>query len=196
MNKNIRLINVPLIFLLILIFISPVSWAATEESLIEEALFHLEQQNYQMAENLLEKALLLIWNKAPLELNNLTFTEDEAGGYGLYLDRDNNHFKSGETFFIYAEPKNYTIKEIDEELYEINFKEDIYILDMEGEILWGKKEYLDFHLISHSPNKEVLITNYITQDSPFPEGEYQFLIVIKDVFSQKTADETISFVID
>ncbi len=177
-------------------FIFSATTIASEKNLIEEALLCLEKQDYQRSVNLLEKALSLIWNKAPLELNNLLFTDDEAGGFGFYQIRANNHFAQGETFFIYTEPKNYTIKEIDQNLYEIHIKEDLYILDREGNILWGKKDFLEYHIISHAANKELFITNTITQDTPFPKGEYQFQIVLKDVSSQKTVEKTIDFIID
>lgn len=192
-------ISVFCLFLTVLfftIFISPATLIASEKSLIEEALHYLEQQNYQRAYDVLEEALFLIWNKAPLQLNNLLFTNDEATGFGLYNIRSHNHFAQGETFFIYAEVKNYTLKETEQKLYEIYIKEDLYIMDKENNILWGKKDFLDYRLLTHSPNKELFITNTITQNQPFPKGEYQFLIVLKDVASQKTVEKTIAFVVE
>jgi len=124
------------------------------------------------------------------------FTENEAMGFGIYQELEYNTITQEETFYIYAEPKNYTIKEIEEELFEIHIKEDLYILDMEGNILWGQKDFLDYHLFSHRPNNEIYITNTVTQDTPFPEGKYQFLLVLKDVFSQKTVEQTIEFIIE
>ncbi|MDD3656060.1 MAG: hypothetical protein PHI72_04750 [Atribacterota bacterium] len=196
MKKINKWIWIFLLFLLVTQFIFSVTLIASEKDLIAEALYYLEQQNYKMAADILEKTLTLIWNKAPLELNNLCFTKEEATGFGFYLRRDDNHFKPGEDFFIYSEPKNYTIKEIDEGLYEIYFKEDLYFLDMEGNILGEQKDFLEYHIISHAPNKELFINNVITQNEPFPPGDYQFLLIVKDVASQKTVEKTINFVID
>ncbi len=171
---------------------------ASEVTFIEQALEYLQQQNYNMAVTSLEKALLQIREKAKLELKNLQFTVEDASGFGMYQTRQNEHFAQGETFFIYTEPKNYTIKEVEQNLYEIHIKEDIYLLNEEGnnEILWGQKDFLDYHIFSHNPNNELFITNTITQDMPFPAGKYLFRLVIKDVFSQKTVEQTIGFVIE
>lgn len=178
---------------------TPITIIASENSekiLIEQSLEYLEQQNYNMAIESLEKALLSIRGKAQLELNNLRFTENEAIGFGMYQLREGIIFTQGETFNIYAEANNYTIKEIEEEQFEIHIKEDLYILDMEGNILWGQKDFLDYHVFSHRPNDEIFITNTVTQDSPFPKGEYQFQLVLKDLFSQKTVEKTIAFKIE
>ncbi len=185
--------------LITLLTLAPITIVASENSekaLIEQSLEYLEQQNYNEAIESLEKALLSIREKAQLELNNLRFTESEAIGFGMYQLREGISFAQGETFNIYAEAKNYTIKEVGEEQFEIHIKEDLYILDMEGNILWGQKDFLDYHVFSHRANYEIFITNTVTQDSPFPKGEYQFQLVLKDVFSQKTVEETIAFKIE
>lgn len=182
--------------LLILTPITIIASDNSEKTLIEQSLDYLEQKNYNMAIESLEKALLSIREKAQLELNNLRFTENEAMGFGMYQVREDITFTQEETFNIYAEAKNYTIKKIEEEQFEIHIKEDLYILDMEGNILWGQKDFLDYHIFSHRPNDEIFITNTVTQDSPFPKGDYQFQLVLKDVFSQKTVEKTIVFKIE
>jgi len=101
----------------------------------------------------------------------------------------------GETFFIYGEAKNYTIKESQNNLYEIYLKEDLYILDQDNNVLWGQADYLDFHITSHSKNNDLLITSTLKQTSPFPIGNYKFRLVLKDVFSQKTTETIIEFTI-
>jgi len=191
-------INIFLYFTLIigLLVIMTVAVVASEKILIEQTLEYLKQQNYNLATDTLEKALLLLREKAQLELKNIQFTESEATGFGIYQTRKDNIFVQGETFLMYVEPKNYTIKEIEQELYEIHIKEDIYILDMEGNILWGQKDFFEYNVFSHNPNNELFITNSITQETPFPKGEYQFQLVLKDVFSQKTVEKTINFVIE
>lgn len=195
MKKLICLFLALILGLTVIVFI-PVTILASEVTLVEQALEHIQNKDYAAVVDLLEEALLLVREKAPLELKNLQFTESEAGGFGMYQTRQNNTFIQGETFLIYAEPKNHTTKEIEQGLYEIHIKEDIYILDMEGNILWGQKDFLDYHIFSHSPNKEIFITNSITQDTPFPKGEYQFQLVLKDVFSQKTIEQSIAFAVE
>jgi len=163
---------------------------------LETSICSVERQNYNMAIKSLEEALMSIREMAALELNNATFTSNEAMGFGMYQKRDHATFAQGETFYMYVEPKNYSIKQIEEELFEIHIKEDLYILDMDGNILWGQKDFLDYHIFSYKPNNEIFITNTVTQDSAFPKGEYQFQLVIKDVFSQKVVEQTIEFIIE
>ncbi len=185
-------------FILIMILTTAITITVTAspKKLIEQSLQHLEQQDYNMATDSLEEALLLIHEKAQLELVNVQFTEEKATGFGMYQKRKDAKFAQGETFYIYAEPKNYSIKEDEQGLFEIHFKQDLYIMDMEGDILWGQKDYLDFHVLSHNPNRELHITNTTTQESPFPKGEYQFRMVLTDVLSQKTVEKTIDFIIE
>lgn len=196
MKKIYLFLSLSLIFLLLTLFTQTIAASDNQaKTLIEQSLDYLEAQDFNMAVESLEKALLLIREKSALEMNNLAFTTNEAIGFGMYEEREHDTFTQGETFYLYAEPKNYTIKQIEEELFEIHIKEDLYILDMEGNILWGQKDFLDYHIFSHKPNNEIFITNTVTQDSPFPIGEYQFQLVIKDVFSQKAVEQTIEFII-
>jgi len=194
MKKLIKCLH--FIFVITLIIIIPMTIMASEKKLIEQSLEYLEEQNYIMAIDTLEKALLSIREKSQLQLKNLQFTEDNATGFGMYQVRQDATFTQGETFLIYAEPKNYNIKEIEQGLFEIHIKEDLYILDMEGNILWGQKDFLDYHIFSHNPNNELYISNTVTQDTPFPKGEYQFQLVLKDVFSQKTVEQNIEFIVE
>lgn len=194
MKKLIKCLH--FISVITLIIIIPMTIIASEKKLIEQSLEYLEEQNYIMAIDTLEKALLSIREKAQLQLKNLQFTENNPTGFGMYQVRQDATFAQGETFLIYAEPKNYNIKEIEQGLFEIHIKEDLYILDMEGNILWGQKDFLDYHIFSHNPNKELYISNTVTQDTPFPKGEYQFQLVLKDVFSQKTVEQNIEFIVE
>ncbi|MFZ2330965.1 MAG: hypothetical protein WAW45_05140, partial [Atribacterota bacterium] len=189
MKKNRLLIIVLLILSFTMLFLFPLTIIASEQDLIKESLTYLEKQDYRSAENLLEEALSLIWKKSPLELNNLIFCDEEPEGFGLYQKRADHNFVEGETFYLYAEPKYYSIVEIGENLFEIHFKVDLYILDMDNNILWGQRDYAENHFILHSPNKEMFNYFTITQETPFPKGEYQFLLVLKDVASQKTVEQ-------
>ena len=194
MKKIIKYLH--LISVITLVIIIPMTIMASEKTLIEQSLEYLEEQNYIMAIDTLEKALLSIREKAQLQLKNLQFTEDNATGFGMYQTRQDTTFNQGETFLIYAEPKNYNIKEIEQGLFEIHIKEDLYILDMEGNILWGQKDFLDYHVFSYNSNNELYISNTVTQDTPFPKGKYQFQLVLKDVFSQKTVEKNIEFIVE
>lgn len=195
MKRNGYLLIIFLVASLIMTLISPVAIIASEQDLVRESLIYLEKQDFRSAAQLLEEALSLIWSKSSLELNNLIFCAEEPGGFGFYEERADYNFQEGEAFYLYAEPKYYSIVEIEENVFEIHFKGDLYILDMDGVVLGGQRDLWDYHVISNAPNKEIIIT-YSDSFMDFPEGEYQFQLILKDVASQKTVERIINFVID
>ena len=190
-----KFISIGLILILTLSSITVLSLASEEKDHINKALKYLDENKYNEAVVELEEALLLVKSKADLEFVNVLFTEDEAWGFGMYTPRENATFAQGETFFMYGEAKNYTIKEVEKGLYEIYLKEDLYILDEDNDVLFGQADFLDYHIMSHSRNFDLFINNTITQTSPFPVGNYKFRLVLKDVFSQKTTEAIIEFTV-
>lgn len=194
-----KIIKKSVFLVLVLIFIissiSVFSFTSEEKEYINQALKFLDEEKYNKAVEKLEDALVLVRSKADLEYVNVVYTEDEAWDFGMYNPRGNTTFTQGETFFIYGEAKNYTIKEVEKGIYEIYLKEDIYILDQDNNVLFGQADFLDYHITSHSENFDLFINNTITQTSPFPVGNYKFRLVLKDVFSQKTTEATIDFTV-
>lgn len=193
LSKKFIFLGLILIFMVSSLFIF--SYASEEKDYIDRAIKLIDEEKYNEAVGELEEALALIKSKADLDYINVLFTQEEAPGFGLYNAREKITFAQGETFYIYGEAKNYTIKKIDEKLFEIYLKEDIYILDEENNILFGQTDFLDYHITSHSKNSDLFINNTITQTSPFPAGNYKFRFVLKDVLSQKTTETTIDFTV-
>jgi hypothetical protein len=193
LTKKFVFISTALIIILSSLILS--SFAIEEKDHINQALKFIDEEKYNEAVGELEEALTLVRSKSNLEFVNVVFTNEEAGGFGLYSQRENATFATGETFFIYGEAKNYTIKENQNNLYEIYLKEDIYILDQDNNVLFGQADFLDYHITSHSKNSDLFINNTITQTSPFPVGNYKFRLVLKDVFSQKTTETIIEFTV-
>ena len=193
MNLSRKIIFIGLILIFIITSFAMFSFASEEKDYINQALKLIDEKKYNEAVRELEEALLVTRSKADLELVNMLFTDEEAWGFGMYNQRDNAIFAQGETFYIYGEARNYTIKKIKKSLYEIYIKEDMYILDKNNNVLFKQEDFLDYHITSHSKNFDLFITNTITQTSPFPAGNYKFLLVLKDVFSGKTTEATIDF---
>ena len=195
MNLTKRFVFISTVLIIILSSLILSSFAIEEKDHINQALKFIDEEKYNEAVVELEEVLTLVKSKSNLEFVNVVFTNEEAGGFGLYNQRENATFAPGETFFIYGEAKNYTIKESQNNLYEIYLKEDLYILDQDNNVLWGQADYLDFHITSHSKNNDLLITSTLKQTSPFPIGNYKFRLVLKDVFSQKTTETIIEFTV-
>ncbi|HBY57621.1 MAG TPA: hypothetical protein DEG96_07160 [Candidatus Atribacteria bacterium] len=195
MNLSKKIILLGLVLIFIITSFTMFSFASEEKDYINRALKLIEEEEYNEAVRQLEEALSIVGSKADLEFVNVTFTDEEAWGFGMYNPRKNAVFAQGETFFIYGEAKNFTIKEIKKDLYEIYLKEDLYILDKNNNILFKQEDFLDYHITSHSKNSDLFITNTLTQTSPFPVGDYKFLLVLKDIFSGKTTEVTIEFTV-
>jgi hypothetical protein len=195
MNLTKKFVFISTVLIIILSSLILSSFAIEEKDYINQALKFIDEEKYNEAVVELEEVLTLVRSKSNLEFVNVVFTNEEAGGFGLYNQRENATFATGETFFIYGEAKNYTIKENQNNLYEIYLKEDIYILDQDNNVLFGQADFLDYHITSHSKNSDLFINNTITQTSPFPVGNYKFRLVLKDVFSQKTTETIIEFTV-
>jgi len=193
LSKKLILLGLVLIF--VIIAMATFSFASEEKDYINRALKLINEEKYNEAVGELEEALMVVRSKADLEFVNVTFTNEEAWGFGMYNQRKDTIFTQGETFLMYGEAKNYTIKEIKKDLYEIYLKEDVYILDKNDKVLFKQEDFLDYHITSHSKNFDLFINNRLTQTSPFPVGDYKFLLVLKDVFSEKTAEVTIDFTV-
>lgn len=195
MNLSKKFIFLGLILIFIITSLAVFSFASEEKDYINRALKLIDEEKYNEAVVELEEALMVARSKADLEFVNMTFTNEEAWGFGMYNQREDAIFAQGETFLMYGEARNYTIKEIKEGLYEIYIKEDMYILDKNNNVLFKQEDFLDYHITSHSRNFDLFITNTLTQTSPFPVGNFKFLLILKDVFSGKTTEVTIDFTV-
>ena len=195
MNLSKKLILLGLVLVFIITSMATFSFASEEKDYINRALKLIDEEKYNEAVEELEEALMVVRSKADLEFVNVTFTDEEAWGFGMYNQKEDTIFAQGETFLMYGEARNYTIKEIKKDLYEIYLKEDIYILDKNNNVLFKQEDFLDYHITSHSKNFDLFINNTLTQTSPFPVGDYKFLLVLKDVFSGKTTEVNIDFTV-
>jgi len=195
MNPSRKFIFLGLILIFTITSFAMFSFASEEKDYISQALKLIDEEKYNEAVEELEEALMVVRGKAGLEFVNVAFTDGEAWGFGMYNQREDAIFAQGETFLMYGEARNYTIKEIKKDLYEIYIKEDMYILDKNNNVLFKQEDFLDYHITSHSKNFDLFITNTLTQTSPFPIGDYKFLLVLKDVFSGKITEVTIDFTV-
>jgi len=195
MSLSKKLILLGLVLIFIITSFAMFSFASEEKDYINRALTLIDEEKYNEVVRELEEALMIVRSKADLEFVNVTFTDEDAWGFGMYNQREDATFAQGETFFMYGEARNSTIKEIKKDLYEIYLKEDMYILDKNNNVLFKQEDFLDYHITSHSKNFDLFINNTLTQTSPFPVGDYKFLLVLKDVFSGKTTEVTIDFTV-
>jgi len=190
--KKIMLTGLILVFLVSSLAIS--TFAKEEKDYINQTLKYLDENKYTEAVGELEEALILVKNKANLQLVNLFFCEEDPQMFGIYNVRDGVEFSQNDVFNIYGEPKNYSYKEEQKGLYRLHFKAEIYLLDQDDNVLLGDMNFLDFPLTSHVRNSEIFISSVIpVKNLGLSPGEYKFRFILKDVLSQKTTEAILEF---
>jgi len=110
-----------------------------------------------------------------------------AKGFGMYQTHNSSIFKPGEVISLYVEPTGYSYKPLGS-LFLMNFTADIVISDKAGQIHGGVQNLPVSLLLSHHQNKELDLTIDLTQNHPFPTGDYVLKYTIHDVPSGKSFD--------
>jgi len=186
--KKIIVITFILVSMLLLTSLSAL--AQNEEELLQLALSSYQAGNLNASQEALEKARLLLWNQAPMKMVNPVFTEGKAQSYGYYTKRLSNFFATDESLYVYAEPKNYTIRE-EGGAYHIYFTVDFNVYDAEGNFIGGQEALSDIRYVTSSPVFEVFLVT--TFDFDLEPGDYTVEIICRDKFSDKKAGFILPF---
>ena len=185
-----KIIVITLILVSMLLLTSLSALAQNEEELLQSALSSYQAGDLNASQEALEKARLLLWNKAPMKMVNPVFTEGEAQSYGYYTKRLSNFFAADEKLFVYVEPKNYTIRE-EGGAFHIYFTVDFNVYDNEGNFIGGQEAFSDFRYVTVSPVFEVFLVT--TLDFDLEPGDYNVEIICRDKFSDKKASFKLPF---
>ena len=129
---------------------------------------------------------LAVWNQTEFQIAFNTYIEPgSATGYGIYEERENNNiFRPGETIQLYAEPVGFghqpIIDDAGNTLYSIDLAADIILSDVNGNELATIEDLPISDIVSHRQNTELHLTLTLTQDSPFPVGDYTVSYIVHD----------------
>ena len=132
---------------------------------------------------------LTVWNQTEFHIPFSTYVEPEFdAAYGIYQERGSNIFRPGETMVLYSEPIAFGHQRITDDngntLYLMNFTADILIVDAnDGNELAAIEDLRAGTVISHLQNTELHLTLTVTQDSPFPVGDYIITYIVHDQVS-------------
>ncbi len=193
---NIRSMKISLLFLIVffVIFSFPVLGRGAEEesfrTLLNNALKYYIEQNYGKVVEELDKASIRMRNIAPLKVEVLTFCEN-IDMFAKYTPKKDTVFSPGETFLLYFQPGNYSLKKV-ENGWEINLEESYEITDENGKIVAKLDQPLKFHVVLLSPLTTGLYFKN-TDFVPTKPGKYILKVILKDVIKGKELIGKLSF---
>jgi hypothetical protein len=139
---------------------------------------------------------LSVWENTPFSSQFDVFIEEGSNlGYGVYREHiPANTFRQGETIVLYVEPVAFGRQPIVinpavgstgsnnniTTLYLINMTADYIISDSRGLELQRVEDLPVGELISHRQNLEMFLTLTLSQEQPFPIGDYILTYVVHD----------------
>jgi hypothetical protein len=167
---------------------SPSPGAGLNEEEVSNQLGQLEAARQQY---------LSVWNNTAFESQFDVFVaEGSHVGYGLYREHvPANIFRPGETIVLYIEPVGFGHEPIidtntadtsnssapaSRTLYLINMTADYIISDSAGNVLATIEDLPASSLISHRQNTEFSLTLTLSQEEPFPIGDYMISYIVHD----------------
>lgn len=131
----------------------------------------------------LKEKIIDIQNKGELGISKFTLCSNVLG-FGQYVPIANNQVKAGSKVYFYYEPLNLFTNRKDG-IYAIWFTQDMILKSEDGTELLNSKDALNFNYQAVSPVMDIFATNSLDLGK-LPPGIYQFIVVIKDKFSNKT----------
>lgn len=121
-----------------------------------------------------------------------TFVTSEPRGFGVYDEKESNTFSPGEDIILYIEPVGFeygtATDGADKTLYTMDFTADFTISDTEGNVLTGQQGLPVDRIVLPYQEKKLFIPFTITQEEPFPLGNYIITYTIHDTNSGKSFD--------
>jgi hypothetical protein len=153
------------------------------------------ESNQSMDLDAIRQQYLSVWENTPFSSQFDVFIEEGSNlGYGVYREHvPANIFRPGETIVLYVEPVGFGHQPIITDhaiestgsnnittLYLINMTLDYSISDSTGVELRRGEALPVAQLISHRQNLEMFLTLALSQEQPFPVGDYILTYVVHD----------------
>lgn len=166
---------------------------SSSNCLAQDAAKRLDNAKEQIANKQYDKALESINNVVPLLWEHIPFSAAKsllvkrpAPLYGGYEPRENNEFSPDEPILVYVEPVGYKVKR-EGEFNVIRLAADFSVVDESGNILGGKKEFVNWTLKSRSFMTQFMI-NLTYNLTKIKSGQYVVYTTLKD----KNGDSTVT----
>lgn len=179
-----------LVISLLIFSLTVVAFAQDEQELLQSAMNSIEAGDFIMAQKTLDQVQFILWNKSPMIIENVTFTEGETHAYGVFNKRASNVFEPDETIYVYAEPKYFTLKKQDEQ-FVIFLILDFNLYDKVGNLLISREAFNQYQYSTKKTVREIFVDLYF--NLKIDPGEYQLEVVFHDQFSDKTSSFKLPF---
>lgn len=129
----------------------------------------------------------------PLTVERPTLVTDRPSGYGEYVERSTNVYRSGETVHIYLEPKNFHTRER-EGRSEIYLTVDAVLVDATGAAVATLPDVVVWNRLTAHPVAEVYVSVPLWVAGVKPGG-YSWRLTVRDRVSEQSATVEVPIVI-
>jgi hypothetical protein len=143
--------------------------------------------NQAMSLGAAKEQYLTVWNQTEFHIPFSTYVDPGfETAYGVY-EEHSNIFAPGETMVLYLEPVAFGHQQMLDEngdtTYLMNFSADIIIADANGNEVATIQDLPIGSIMSQNQNTELHMTVTLTQDQPFPVGDYIITYIVHDQVS-------------
>ncbi len=139
---------------------------------------------------LLAKAIMQVRQQMPLSIIKLHLC-DEIRDYNDYDAKAEFELEAGERLLVYIEPEGFGVNEQDGQ-YWIKLTQDVEIKDADGDVIFQRNGWVDYHKGFPTPVIPFYITNSIRD---IPAGAYTFTFTLKDHFKNTFLTKSFKFVV-
>jgi len=141
----------------------------------------------------LREAMLAVWSAAPLDLVMVAQATGQATGYRDYMPRDSAPYAAGEPLYVYIEPIGLRY-EVADGVYTMGLAADFLVLNQDGTILGGQRNFADFPFTFHVPSTAVYMTASFQTDN-LPPADYVLQLTVRDTVGGGSVTRDVPFTV-
>jgi hypothetical protein len=137
-----------------------------------------------------DKAAEAFWDASPLQFR-VALLADEVSGFGAYKAHGDAPFKEGDKLTLYVEPVGFGTQQVGNDVRSA-LAADVEIHTPGGLVLAKAENFGGVEWTGKRREVHATVTVPLPKLKP---GEYQLVVTFRDLYSPKTATETLPFTI-
>jgi hypothetical protein len=150
---------------------------------VKEAQQGYGEGDFIKAQRALRGAMMAISNEAPLSVHYFDPVTEEALNFANFTVRKGNVYKVDEPILLYAEPMGYAFFH-EGDVLQFGFEADFELIDANGKILGGQKEFQSWVIDSKAPTVDFFMNLTYTFTGLGP-GKYTVRTTLHDLVDQE-----------